>query len=112
MKIYQINFKNFLLVFSFFVMKKILFSEYVKNIKGFLKYEEPNSNIHIFNGRLKLESFPRASDIKDDNFVMRGSTIKNIPFDIYLGLRNIQLRDEFNIPLKEYNFKFTKFFTI
>ena len=61
------------------VMKKILLGEYMKNIKGFLKYEEPNSNMHIFNGRLKLESFPRASDIKDDNFVMRGSTIKNIP---------------------------------
>ena len=62
------------------VMKKILLGEYMKNIKGFLKYEEPNSNMHVFNGRLKLESFPRASDIKDDNFIMRGSTIKNIPF--------------------------------
>ena len=62
------------------VMKKILLGEYIKNIKGFLKYEEPNSNMHNFNGRLKLESFPRASDIKDDNFIMRGSTIKNIPF--------------------------------
>ena len=47
------------------VMKKILLGEYMKNIKGFLKYEEPNSNMHVFNGRLKLESFPRASDIKD-----------------------------------------------
>ena len=61
------------------VMKKILLGEYMKNIKGFLKYEEPNSNMHVFNGRLKLESFPRASDIKDENFIMRGSTIKNIP---------------------------------
>ena len=61
------------------VMKKILLGEYMKNIKGFLKYEEPNSNMHSFNGRLKLESFPRASDINNDNFIMRGSTIKNIP---------------------------------
>ena len=72
------------------VMKKILLGEYMKNIKGFLKYEEPNSNMHSFNGRLKLESFPRASDIKDDNFVMRGSTIKNIPLAygliVYTGM--------------------------
>ena len=58
-------------------IKQIKLNEYIKNIKGVLKYEEPNSNMHIFNGRLKLDSFPRASDIKDENFVMRGSTIKN-----------------------------------
>ena len=87
------------------VMKKILFSEYVKNIKGFLKYEEPNSNIHIFNGRLKLESFPRASDIKDDNFVMRGSTIKNIPLIyglvVYTGMETkIMMTLKFTISQK------------
>ena len=59
-------------------MKIIKFAEYVKNIKGILKYEEPNSNMNSFNGRLKLESFPRASDINLENFVTRGATIKNV----------------------------------
>ena len=59
-------------------MKIIKFIEYVKNIKGILKYEEPNSNMNSFNGRLKLESFPRASDINLENFVMRGATVKNV----------------------------------
>ena len=59
-------------------MKVIKFAEYVKNIKGILKYEEPNSNMNSFSGRLKLESFPRASDINLENFVMRGATIKNV----------------------------------
>ena len=36
--------------------------------------------------------------------------IKNIDLDIYIGVSNIQLRDEFNIPLKEYYLKFTKNF--
>ena len=59
-------------------MKVIKFIEYVKNIKGILKYEEPNSNMNSFKGRLKLESFPRASDINLENFVMRGATLKNV----------------------------------
>ena len=59
-------------------MKVIKFSEYVKNIKGILKYDEPNSNMYSFNGRLKLESFPRASNINQENFVMRGATVKNV----------------------------------
>ena len=59
-------------------MKVMKFIEYVKNIKGLLKYEEPNSNMNSFNGRLKLESFPRASAIHQENFVMRGATIKNV----------------------------------
>ena len=36
--------------------------------------------------------------------------IKNIDTDTYLGVSNIQVRDEFNIPLREYYFKFTKNF--
>ena len=60
-------------------LKSIKFHDYVRNIKGVLKYEEPNANMHVFNGRLKLENFPRASDITDENFIMRGSTIKNVP---------------------------------
>jgi len=37
-------------------------------------------------------------------------TIKIIELDIHLGVSNIQLRDDFNIPLKEYYLKFTKNF--
>ena len=61
-------------------MKVMKFVEYVKNIKGILKYEEPNSNMNSFNGRLKLESFPRASNISLENFVTRGATIKNVRY--------------------------------
>ena len=32
--------------------------------------------MNSFNGKLKLESFPRASDINLENFVMRGATVK------------------------------------
>lgn len=60
------------------VMKPIKINEYLKNIKGMFKYEEPNAELNIFNGRLKLESFPRASDVTIENFVMRGSSVKNI----------------------------------
>lgn len=59
-------------------MKQIKFSEYVKNIKGMLKLEDQDNNINSLSGRLKLESFPRATDITDENFVIRGSTIKNV----------------------------------
>lgn len=59
-------------------IKKIRFSDYVKKIKGMLKYDQPNADIQTFQGRLKLESFPRASQISEENFVMRGSSIKNI----------------------------------
>jgi phospholipid-translocating P-type ATPase (flippase) len=59
-------------------MKQVKFTEYVKNIKGMLKYEEPDANLNSFKGRLKLEVFPRASDVNEENFVMRGSTIKNV----------------------------------
>ncbi len=37
-------------------------------------------------------------------------TIKNIELGIYLGVSNIQVRDEFNILEKEYYFNFTKTF--
>ena len=59
-------------------LKSIKFHDYVRNIKGVLKYEEPNGNMNSFIGRLKLDSFPRASDISNDNFILRGTTIKNI----------------------------------
>ena len=34
--------------------------------------------MNSFSGRVKLESFPRASDINLENFVMRGATVKNV----------------------------------
>jgi len=61
-------------------MKTIKFVEYVKNIKGIIKYGEPNSNMYHFKGRLKLDNFPRASDISLDNFLIRGSTLKNVRY--------------------------------
>jgi len=59
-------------------LKSVKFTEYVKSIKGMMKCEEPNSDLYTFSGRLKLESFPRASDITEENFIMRGSSIKNV----------------------------------
>jgi len=59
-------------------IKTIRFNDYVKKIKGMIKYDQANSDILTFQGRLKLESFPRASQITEENFVMRGSSIKNI----------------------------------
>ena len=94
-------------------MKSIKFNEYVKNIKGVLKYEEPNANMHCFNGRLKLESFPRASDITDDNFIMRGSTIKNVPLIyglvVYAGMdTKIMQTLKFSSNNVGYNSSFSK----
>jgi len=77
-------------------IKQIKFSEYVKNIKGILKFEDQDDNINSFAGRLKLESFPRATDVTDENFVMRGSTIKNVKWVyglvVYSGIETKILR--------------------
>ena len=59
-------------------IKSIHFNEYVKKIKGMLKYDDPNENLYSFQGKLKLESYPRASVVTEENLVLRGSTIKNI----------------------------------
>ncbi len=77
-------------------IKQIKFSEYVKNIKGMLKFEDQDDNINSFIGRLKLESFPRATDVTDENFVMRGSTIRNVKWVyglvVYTGMETKILR--------------------
>jgi len=77
-------------------IKQIKFSEYVKNVKGMLKFEDQDDNINSFAGRLKLESFPRATDVTDENFVMRGSTIKNVKciygLVVYTGMETKILR--------------------
>lgn len=77
-------------------IKQIKFSEYVKNIKGILKFEDQDDKINSFAGRLKLESFPRATDVTDENFVMRGSTIKNVKWIyglvVYTGMETKILR--------------------
>ena len=59
-------------------LKIVKFKDYVKNIRGMIKCEEPNSNLYTFSGKLKLENFPRASDITQENFILRGSLIKNV----------------------------------
>ena len=59
------------------VMKQVNISEYIKNIKGMIKYEQPNIDMKRFDARLKLESYPRASGISIENFMLRGSSLKN-----------------------------------
>ena len=87
-------------------MRTIKFSEYVKNIKGVLKYEEPNGNMHSFTGRLKLESFPRASDVTIENFVMRGTTVKNIKWIyglvVYTGMETKIMQTLQNEDIMDY----------
>ena len=56
------------------------------------------------NNRFPISNKYEKNDI-DGTYI-----IKNINLDVYLGVSNIQVRDEFNIPLKEYYFKFTKNF--
>lgn len=60
------------------VMKQVNISDYIKNIKGQIKYDQPNIDMSKFDGRLKLESHPRSSLINIDNLVLRGSSLKNI----------------------------------
>lgn len=59
------------------VMKQVSVNDYMKNIKGMIKYEQPNMDMKKFDARLKLESYPRASDINIENFMLRGSSLKN-----------------------------------
>lgn len=59
------------------VTKPIKINEYIKNIKGMLKFEEPNTDLNSFSARLRLISYPRASNVTIENFIMRGSSIKN-----------------------------------
>ena len=69
-------------------------------------YINLNLNDNELNLKDKNKSINDIFEIKSQN---DGTyTIKNIELGIYLGVSNIQLRDEFNIPLKEYNFKFTQ----
>ena len=58
--------------------------------------------MHSFNGRLKLESFPRASDINNENFIMRGSTIKNIPLPKSNYTNIIKVKKEFSNRSKKF----------
>lgn len=88
--------------------KTIKINEYIKNIKGMLKYEEPNADLESFNGKLKLESYPRSSEIKIENFVMRGTSIKHIKnvygLVVYTGMETkimqIIMNDKRNSILK------------
>lgn len=62
------------------VMKQVNVNDYIKNIKGMLKYNQPNMELRQFSARLKLESYPRANDISLENFINRGSSLKNTKF--------------------------------
>ena len=80
-------------------------------IENFLKtniYINLNLNDNQLYLKEKNESKTKKFEIKFKND--GAYIIKNINLDIYLGISNNQLRDEFNIPLKEYYLKFTKNF--
>ena len=64
-------------------------------------------NIYIIlndiNNKLYLNKNDSITDMFEIKYQNNGTyTIKNIVFDVYLGDSNIQIRDEFNILLKEY----------
>ena len=61
-------------------------------------------NLNLNDNTLYLnEKNKWITDIFEIKFQNDGTyIIKNIDLDIYLGVSNIRLRDEFNIPLKEY----------
>ena len=59
-------------------IKTINIKDYINNIRGVLKYEEPNSNMNSFHCRIKMKSFPRASDVSINSLLLRGSIIRNI----------------------------------
>ena len=69
-------------------------------------------NLNLTDNQLYLkEKNASITDTFEIKYQSDGTyTIKNIELGIYLGVSNIQLRDEFKIPLKEYSFKFTKTF--
>ena len=102
------------------VMKQIKLSEYLKAIKGSLKYDFPNPDMNNFNARLKLESYPRTSGVTIENFIMRGSTIKNVKavygLVVYTGMdtkikQNLKTskRKEVCLLKEERNIMFTTF---
>ena len=69
-------------------------------------------NLNINDNQLYLKE---KNDSITDKFEIKYQkdgtyTIKNIELGIYLGVSKFRLRDEFNIPLKEYYLKFTKTF--
>ena len=71
-------------------IKKINIKDFIHNIRGVLKFEEPNTNLNSFKCRMKMKTFPRASDVTIDNLILRGSVIKNVDhvygLVIYVGM--------------------------
>lgn len=71
-------------------IKKINIKDFIHNIRGVLKFEEPNTNLNSFKCRMKMQTFPRASDVNIDNLLLRGSVIKNVDhvygLVVYVGM--------------------------
>ena len=51
--------------------------DFVRNIDGMLKYEQPNSDLYSFEGSLKLSTFPAQREILTENLALRGFKLKN-----------------------------------
>ncbi|CAD8200084.1 unnamed protein product [Paramecium octaurelia] len=52
------------------------FPEYRKMLTGKLEYEAPNGNTEKFHGRLKLKKDPKNEELTIDNFIPKGTKIK------------------------------------
>ncbi|CAK91816.1 unnamed protein product (macronuclear) [Paramecium tetraurelia] len=52
------------------------FPEYRKMLTGKLEYEAPNGNTERFHGRLKLKKDPKNEELTIDNFIPKGTKIK------------------------------------
>ena len=81
----------------------------IYKIENFFK-ENMYINVNFNDNKLYLKE---KNDSINDMFEIKHQkdgtyTIKNIELGIYLGVSKNQIRDEFNIPLKEYYLKFTK----
>lgn len=53
------------------------YPEYRKVLSGKIEYDPPNATHRSFSGYIKLKKDPRAEPITYDNFIPRGSVLKN-----------------------------------
>lgn len=65
-----------LLVIVLRTRQKSQYPEYRKLLTGKLTFEDPNGDTETFNGRLKLKKDPKHERLTIDNFIPKGSRIK------------------------------------
>lgn len=65
------------------------FPEYRKLLTGKVEFEAPQSNMHTFNGFMKLAKDPKNEPATIENIILRGSLIRNcdwvVAMIIYAG---------------------------